>query len=70
VSLALLRKESDWISAKIETYTTKDEDEAEQKFSELSLKERWEIETLNPVPLLCSRSLASCPSRKGGRSKP
>jgi len=51
VSLALLRKESDWISAKIETYTTKDEDEAEQKFSELSLKERSKIEreTVNRV---------------------
>jgi uncharacterized membrane protein len=49
VSLALLRKESDWISAKIETYTTKDEDEAEQKFSELSLKERCEPQTLNPI---------------------
>jgi len=51
VALALLRKESDWISAKIESVDVDDEDEAEATFSQMSLKERAKIEreTVNRV---------------------
>jgi len=51
VALALLRKEGDWISAKIESVDVDDEDEAEATFSQMSLKERAKIEreTINRV---------------------
>jgi len=51
VSLALLRKEVDWMSAALETAGSKDVDAGERKFSEFSLRERAKIEreTINKV---------------------
>ena len=51
VALALLRAEVDWISGCSENIKVKDEDEGEDKFSELSMKERAKIEreTVNLV---------------------
>jgi len=51
VALALLRSESDWLSGASEAITVKDEDEGEDKFSEMSMKERAKIEreTVNLV---------------------
>lgn len=51
VALALLRNEMDWISASSETVQVKNEDEGEDAFSEMSMKERAKIEreTVNLV---------------------
>jgi len=50
-ALALLRKESDWISASIETKLTPDPDQAEEFFGQMSLAERSKVEreTVNRV---------------------
>mmetsp|Transcript_29598 Transcript_29598/g.66963 ORF Transcript_29598/g.66963 Transcript_29598/m.66963 type:complete len:267 (-) Transcript_29598:2114-2914(-) len=51
VALALLRKESDWVSASLEKKVTRDEDEGESLFGQFSLQERAKIEreTFNKV---------------------
>jgi len=43
-ALALLRKESDWISASLKTEKARNMDVGEEKFSEFSLAERAKIE--------------------------
>mmetsp|Transcript_23004 Transcript_23004/g.46472 ORF Transcript_23004/g.46472 Transcript_23004/m.46472 type:complete len:420 (-) Transcript_23004:369-1628(-) len=50
-ALALLRKESDWLSASVETKLTKDADQAEEFFGQMSLAERSKVEreTVNRV---------------------
>jgi len=51
VALALMRREDDWISGNIKTINVKSEDDAEDEFSQMSLKERAKIEreTINQV---------------------
>jgi uncharacterized membrane protein len=51
VALALLRRESDWISGASEIVKTTDEDKADDAFTQISLKERAKVEreTVNVI---------------------